>query len=86
MKIKDIQFKVSAGKKVLCNLCRKSVFGEDGYIKIRYLGRYCGDKSDTIICWKCFALFLVDMKEQRKNRKQRFIELLKKQMFRKLIK
>ncbi len=85
MRIKNIQFKVSAGKKVLCNLCKESVFGEDGYIKISYGGKGIWvNKSDTIICWKCFVSFLANMKESRKNRKKRFIELLKKQMLRKL--
>ena len=85
MKIKDIQFKVSASRKLLCNLCKKSVFGEEGFVRIKYNQITCwGNKSDTILCWKCLSSSLMHIEEDRKNRIENFNKLLKKQIVRKL--
>lgn len=87
MKIKYIKFKVTTCKNWKCNKCKKILQGENGFVHIK-----CGEDfgiwsgSDHIrICWECITEFLEgECKEDRENRKKKYLELTKRAIIRKL--
>ncbi len=87
MKIKYIKFKVTTYKKWKCNKCKKILQGENGFVHIRCVrdfGYYNGS-NDMRICWDCLTEFLEgECKEDRENRKKKYLELTKKAIIRKL--
>ncbi len=87
MKIKYIKFKVTTCKKWKCNKCKKILQGNDGFIHIK-CGRdygYYGNLEHIRICWDCLTEFLEgECKEDRKNRKNKYLELTKKAIVRTL--
>lgn len=86
MKIVSMQFKVTTSRWI-CHKCKKPVRGENGFIYIKCVkdfGYYPNYISNIRICWNCLIEFLKESKEDRKNREDKYLELAKKAIIRKL--
>ena len=86
MKIKLIKFKVTTGK-LKCNKCKKRLKGVDGFIHIVCevdSGIFNSGMSNIRICWDCFINILKEVNKDRKNRKIRYRELVKRAILRNL--
>ncbi len=79
MKITYIKFKVTTCKKWKCNKCKKILQGNDGFIHIK-CGKdygYYGDLDHIRICWDCVENLSKEWREDRKNRKSKYLKLTK---------
>ncbi len=86
MKIKSIKFKVTAGRKLKCNKCKKNLYGEEGFVHI-VSGNdygYWGGSENIRICWNCITEFLKEAEEERRYSKANFQELVKRNIIRNL--
>jgi len=86
MKIKNIKFKITASKKWKCHYCKKGLYGDNGFMHFICEGDYGYYQNvDNIrICWNCLMNFLEEAKNERGDRKERFQELVKKNIIRHL--
>lgn len=78
-----IKFKVTASKKLKCMKCKKYLYGEEGFVDVTGYN-YWRNQEHSRICWNCFTGSLEEMKEDRKNKKERFVELVKRNIVRHL--
>jgi len=76
--IKNIKFKLTTSKKKKCSMCKKKLNGEDGFIEFRY--EYEFGKEKEKICWSCFEKILKEINNDRKERKKKYEELIKKRI------
>jgi len=86
MKIKSIKFKLTTSK-FKCHLCKERISGEDGFIHIicrKDKGYYPSWASNIRICWGCLTKSLQEFEEDRKDRKERYLELTKQAIIRRL--
>ena len=87
MKIKYMKFKVTTCKQGRCNKCKKPLIGENGFVHIK-CGKdygYYGGLDHIRICWNCLTEFLEgECKEDRKDRKSKYLKLTKKAIIRNL--
>jgi len=86
MRIKSIKFRLSTSK-FKCNNCKKRLIGEDGFIHIECIddgGVYNSGLNNIRICWDCFTTFCGEFEEDRKDRKERYLELTKQAIIRRL--
>ncbi len=78
-----IKFKVTASRKYKCCKCKKGLYGEKGFVDITYYNLW-RNQEHTRICWNCFTEFLKEKEKDRANRKERFAELVKRNIVRHL--
>ncbi len=86
MRIKEIQFKLTTNNILKCHRCKKKLIGEEGFIHIkceRDSGYYDGT-NNMRICWNCIINLLKDCKEDRKDRKEKYLKLTKEAIIRRL--
>ena len=78
-----IKFKVTASKKLKCMKCRKYLYGDEGFVDVTSYN-YWRNQEHSRICWNCFVKSSKEIVEDRENRKERFVELVKKNIIRHL--
>ena len=86
MRIKSIKFRLTTSR-LKCNNCKRRLIGEDGFVHIECQddgGVYNSGLNNIRICWNCFTTFCKEIEEDRKNRKEKYLELTKKAIVRKL--
>jgi len=86
MRIKSIKFRLSTSK-LRCNNCKRRLVGEEGFVHIECIddgGVYNSGLNNIRICWSCFKTFCEEFEEDRKDRKERYLELTKQAIIRRL--
>lgn len=86
MKITSMKFKVTTSK-WKCHYCKKTLKGEEGFVHIICepdKGYYWQGFNNIRICWDCLTELWKECKEDRKDRKSKYIELTKKAILRNL--
>ena len=86
MRIKQIAFRLTTSK-LKCNNCKKRLIGDEGFVHIECEddgGVYNYGLNNIRICWDCFSSFLKEFEEDRKGRKEKYLELTKKAIIRNL--
>ena len=83
MNLKSIKFKVTASKKWKCWKCKEELYGEKGFIHI-VDSDFWRNSGNTRICLNCFGELLKEIEEDKKNRKERFVKLLKRNIIKHL--
>ncbi len=84
----DIVFKQTTSERIKCRFCRKSVDGEDGYIKINidnFDGSwYSNYTKRLVICNKCFKEYLDKITTATEKKKESYNKLVKTKILRSL--
>ncbi len=86
MRIKSIKFKVTTSQDK-CHFCKKRLIGEDGFIHIiveKDKGMFPDWLVNMRVCWKCVIRLLGEFLDDRKGRKEKYLELTKKAIVRNL--
>ena len=83
---KGIKFKVTASKKLKCNICGKNLYGKNGFVDIALKGSN-EDFYTNIhkrICIDCFNKIMKQVEQDRENKEEKFNKLLRRNILRNL--
>ncbi len=83
----DILFKQTTSEKIKCKMCRKSVVGEEGYIKINIYNNGWDWKNlerQIVICNECFKEWLDGITTATAKKKESYNKLVKTKILKSL--
>lgn len=84
----DISFKQTTSENIKCRICRESVNGQDGYIKVNLYD--FGDSSHwsvdrkIVVCNKCFQEWLDNITTAKGKQKESYNKLVKTKILKSL--